>query len=142
MNKTHGWLTPCLAVLLFLVACVGEDQLERDVATDPLPEARAEAGRAESQAGVVIAPDDVPIHYSTYGAGAPALVFVFVVAATWFRSRGTALLHTWRSWQAIGLALAVVYTHVVCVASRCPAALARWLDDEDLAEMRVALQEK
>lgn len=76
MNKTHGWLTPCLAVLLFLVACVGEEQLERDVATDPLPEAHAEAGSAESQAGVVIAPDDVPIHYSTYGAGAPALVFV------------------------------------------------------------------
>jgi hypothetical protein len=65
---------------------------------------------------------------------APALVFVFVVAATWFRSRGTALLHTWRTWQAIGPALAAVYTHVVCVASRCPAALARWLDDEDLAE--------
>jgi pimeloyl-ACP methyl ester carboxylesterase len=55
MNKTHGWLTPCLAVLLFLIACVGEEQLERDVATDPLPEAHAEAGSAESQAGVVIA---------------------------------------------------------------------------------------
>jgi pimeloyl-ACP methyl ester carboxylesterase len=33
-------------------------------------------GSSDPQTGVVIASDDVPLHYSVYGAGSPALVFV------------------------------------------------------------------
>ncbi len=36
----------------------------------------AEGSSAEPETGVVNAPDDIPLHYSTYGAGSPALVFV------------------------------------------------------------------
>ncbi len=36
----------------------------------------AEAGSPQAQTGIAIAPDEVPIHYSVYGAGSPALVLV------------------------------------------------------------------
>ena len=36
----------------------------------------AMGGSLESRTSIVTAPDDIPIHYSTYGAGSPTLVFV------------------------------------------------------------------
>jgi pimeloyl-ACP methyl ester carboxylesterase len=80
MSKSGIWLTSGLASLLLLVACGNESQLDQGLTVDPDPGSRAEAltevGRSESRSGVVRAPDAVPIHYSTYGTGTPALVFV------------------------------------------------------------------
>jgi pimeloyl-ACP methyl ester carboxylesterase len=51
---------------------------KESLAIDSLPEAEAltVASSPEPQTGIVSPPDDVPIHYSTYGTGSPALVFV------------------------------------------------------------------
>lgn len=42
MNKRYGWLIPLLPVLLLLVSCTRERELQQDLISDPFPEAQAE----------------------------------------------------------------------------------------------------